>query len=144
MFSLSHLTIPCHFKFMLTEDIQLGYRIAKVGDKLIEESQNKHALRSRLCHELDGTLKAVVEPVQNFVTTLPERYNSAILTGDTASAMLSLLGYCIGWIHTGKELTSISKSYVNLIKRSVREFDQTIESPLALFTASNIFMSFPS
>lgn len=105
---------------MLTEDIQLGYRIAKVGDKLIEESQNKHALRSRLCHELDGTLKAVVEPVQNFVTTFPERYNSAILTGDTASAMLSLLGYCIAWIHTGKELTSISKSYVNLIKRSTK------------------------
>lgn len=57
--------------------MRLGYRIGKVCDYLIEESAHRDALRSRLTHELDGTLKVMVEPVQTALSVYPERYNSA-------------------------------------------------------------------
>jgi len=137
------------FKFSFTDDIKLGYRIGKVGESLIEESPNKHALRSRLCFELDGTLKALVEPAHCVVSLLPDRYNSAMvslffhvvfllwqlslliificltqlyykLAGDTGGAMLSLLSYCIGRLHIGSELMPLSKSFAACIKQTVR------------------------
>ena len=109
-------------KFSFTDDIELGYRVGKVGESLIEESPNRHALRSRLCLELDSTLKALVEPAQSVVAILPDRYNSAMLAGDMDSAMLSLLAHCIGTLHIGSELKSLSKSFVACIKQSVRLF----------------------
>lgn len=86
---------------------------------MIEKSQNMHALRSRLCFELDSTLKAVVEPMQSAVSECSSRHNSALLAGDITSSMMSLLAHCIGSLHIGMELTTLSKMFVNCIKRSV-------------------------
>jgi len=112
--------------FSFTDDIQLGYRIGKVGESFIEESPNRHALWSRLCFELDGNLKAMVEPMQSAVGNCPDRYNSAMLTGDIDSAMMSLLAHCIGSLHIGTELTSLSKLFVACIKQSTKYQQETV------------------
>jgi len=117
--------------FSFTDDIKLGYRIGKVGESFIEESRNRHALRSRLCFELDSTLKAVIEPMQPAVAQCPDRYDSAMLAGDVASAMLSLLAHCIGSLHIGVDLVSLSKSFVGCIKQSTK-FRQNFVQYLAM------------
>ena len=68
--------------FSFTEEVELGYRIGKIGESLISESKNRHALRSRLCFQLEGTLKVLVEPVQSVVPLFIELYNSAMQTGN--------------------------------------------------------------
>jgi len=106
--------------FSFTDNVELGYQIGKVGEFFIEESPNRHALRSRLSFELDGTLKAVVEPAQSVVALFHDRYDSAMLAGDVGGAMHSLLSYCLGKLHTGSELVSLSKFFVACIKQSTK------------------------
>jgi len=106
--------------FSFTDDTQLGYRIAKVCDALIEESPNRHALRSRLCRELDCTLKGMVEPQHSLLYILPDRYNSAMLTGDVASAMICRLAFCTQSFYAGQNLISLSRTFLACIKESVK------------------------
>ena len=81
-----------------------------------------HALRARLCFELEGNLKSMVEPAHSVMALLPDRYNSAMLAGDPGSAMLSLLCHCLGCLHIGTELALLWKQYTVCIKQSVRLF----------------------
>ena len=112
-------------KFAFKDDIELGYRIGKVGETLIDESPNMHALRSRLSHELDSNLKLVVEPIQTVVDNFPDRYNSAMMVGDVDMACLSLLAYCVGKLTVGENLFTLSKSYIACIKQSVSNVSAT-------------------
>ena len=106
-------------QFSFTDDAQLGYRIGKVGEQLIDDSPNRHALRSRLTHELDGTLKAFVEPVQSTMAAFADRHNSSVLAGDMDNAMLALVAYNIGSFHTGMSLASLPRTITSCIKQSV-------------------------
>lgn len=107
------------WKHSISDDIRLGYRIGKVGEALMEESPNRHALRSRLNHEMYGSLKSLVEPFQSAVNCFPDVYNSAMLAGDIGNAMFSLLGHCIGSLHGGLELASITRMFEKCIKQMV-------------------------
>ena len=109
-----------------------------MGESFIEESPNKHALRSRLCFELDSTLKAVVEPMQSAVANCPGNYDSAMLTGDIDSAMLSHVAHCIGSLHIGLELGTLSKSFVACIKQSVRMPHEHSGPTIVVFTPRNV------
>lgn len=129
-------------QFTFKDDVNLGYRIAKVCDRLIEESPNKHALRSRLCRELDCNLKAMVEPQHHVVPLLLERYNSAMLCGDVecgksmpfefcyysfsvthgpdeTKAMLNLAAYITGSLYTGESLLPLSQRFKSFLEQSV-------------------------
>ena len=92
-------------------------------DSLIEESPNRHALRSRLCREL--AWRSLVEPQQSMVPHFHDRYNSAMLTGDVESAMICLLTYCTASFYSGTNLASLSKTFRSCIKQSVRLFDDS-------------------
>lgn len=88
---------------------------------MIAHSKRQHALRSRLCIELEGTLKCMVEPVQSAVSLFPELYDSAMLTGNVALALTCRRLYCNGIFFTGKsDLMTCSKHLVKCIQQSVR------------------------
>ena len=117
--SITGLATAAFGLFTFKDDIELGYQIAKVCDTLIEESPNKHALRSRLCRELDCTLKAVVDPQQDVVPRLHDSYNSAMLAGDVETAMSCLSFFCTGSMYTGEELSSVCRKFKGCIERAV-------------------------
>ena len=98
--------------------MQLGYKIGEVGEALIEESPNKHSLRSRLCLELDGTLKAMIEEHDSLLAT-PDRYSSAMLIGDVGTALHCHRLYCVGSFMTGSPLISLSKHFITCIQQLV-------------------------
>ena len=51
-------------------------------ESLVEESDNKHALRSRLVLEISTSLRMAIEPVQSIVSeVLPSVHDSAIQVG---------------------------------------------------------------
>jgi len=122
--------------FSFTDEARLGYRIGKVGEELIQESPNRHALRSRLVHELDGTLKAFVEPVHSLNATFHDIYNSALMSGDIDCAMLSSVGYCVGLLHTGKSLAFLATSVTACIKQSIKYQQNT-----TLFLGMSVFLA---
>lgn len=106
--------------FLFAEDIQLASHIGKVSESLVEESPNKHALRSRLCKELVGTLKLITEPCHSVIASFPELYNSAMMAGDVENAMFCRGWYCGGSFYTGaSNLVSLSRHYVQCIKEAV-------------------------
>lgn len=47
---------------MYTEDSHLAYQVGKIGERLREDSPNKHALRSQLIREWDNSVKIMIEP----------------------------------------------------------------------------------
>mmetsp|Transcript_12564 Transcript_12564/g.27248 ORF Transcript_12564/g.27248 Transcript_12564/m.27248 type:complete len:1558 (+) Transcript_12564:111-4784(+) len=112
--------------FSFTDDEQLGYRIGKVGESLIEESPNRHALRSRLCLELDITLKILVEPVQSVISTLPDRYNSAMHAGDVGTALQCRRLYCNVSFFAGTDLTTTTKQFVTCIQQLIKYQQTTV------------------
>ncbi len=83
-------------------DIMTGYRIGKVAELLIEESQKKQILRSRLVTVWYGHSRMFVEPVQVSREKFIELYNQSMLCGDLENAMYSRLFYCKIGLHAGK------------------------------------------
>lgn len=132
-------------QFTFTDNIELGYRIGKVGDVLIEEHRNRHALRSRLCRELDCTLRAMVEPQHSLPPIFRDRYSSAMLAGDpevskllarkfcsflqtipttlslsNKSAIICLSAYCQACFYTGSmHLEALSKAFIVCLEQAV-------------------------
>ena len=87
---------------------------------LIEESSNKHALRSRLCVELYITMYCAMQPIQVVrYSILPSVYDSALHVGDTENAMNIGFHLCTISFFTGVDLKSLLKRYTNLMKAAV-------------------------
>lgn len=108
-----------HSLFNFTDAEQLGYRISKVGDALIEENSNRHALRSRLCFELDGTLKYLFEPMQSAIDVIPERYTSSMLAGDVGNALRCRVIHSQLGLIAGSPLKPLLKQVTLCIEQSV-------------------------
>ena len=138
--SITGLATAAFGLFTFKDDIELGYQIAKVCDTLIEESPNKHALRSRLCRELDSTLKGLVEPQQAVVPRLHDSYNSAMLAGDVETAMSCLSAFCTGSMYTGEELSSVCRKFKGCIEQAVSR--EILGSRLKVKLILTLFHSF--
>jgi len=86
---------------------------------LVEESPNKHALRSRLSNELVATLDAIVKPIQSVISRYPEMYKYSMLAGDVQSAVISRWHYCASrFVSGGVELFHLSKDFVLCIQEA--------------------------
>ena len=110
----------CILQFRFTEHVHLGYRIGKIGEALIEENSMKHLLWSQITLEL-GTLKMAIEPPQSVISVYPERYNSAMISGDVDSAMGVGVIFCIANFYLGlTDLNTASKHFVSIMKEALK------------------------
>jgi len=106
--------------FLFTENVRLASHIGKVSEFLVEESPNKHALRSRLCIELVVTLKSITEPWHSVMNLFPGLYNSAMISGDVENAIICRWAYCIGTFWgCAFDLLTVAKHYAKCIQDAV-------------------------
>ena len=96
-----------------------GYRIGKVGERLIQDRPSKHILQVQLCLELDCSLKPLVEPLKKVAELLPHRYESAMLVGDIRNALAYQFTYCVFQFFLGSQLNLVSKHLVMTIRELV-------------------------
>lgn len=89
-------------------DIMAGYRVGKVAESLIEESQSKQTLRNRLVTVWYGHSRMFVEPIQASREKFIELYNQSMLSGDLENAMYSRLFYCNIGLHIGEAASFLS------------------------------------
>ncbi|KAL7533852.1 hypothetical protein ACHAXR_005484 [Thalassiosira sp. AJA248-18] len=89
--SIIGLAMTGHSLFLFTDDMELAYRVGKVGEYLREESPNRHSIRSRLSLIWEGGLRAVMEPAQAIIAIYPSLYDSAMLVGDVVSLWCVIL-----------------------------------------------------
>lgn len=105
-----------------------------MADRLIEDSPIRHALEARLCHEIKGTARAVMEPLHSHHQQFPELYKSSILAGDMKSAVAIRWTFCSIGLIIGNELTSLSTQVKTCIQEAVSFHRQSL---LEHFAASS-------
>ena len=110
---------PLNQQFTFTEDYQLSFQIGKMCQLLINESQNRHALRSRVCHELLGTILVIMEPAQSVISCYPELSRSAMLAGDTGNAMIARWAHIAGGLSTGENIMLMMNSSEKFLQEAV-------------------------
>ncbi|KAL9184861.1 hypothetical protein ACHAXT_002638 [Thalassiosira profunda] len=103
---------------------QLAINLGKVSERLIAESPRKHALQTRLCHELMWTLRTMTEPMQSVVALYPDLYSSAIKCGQMDDAVLCRVAYCGGLYWTGANLEKVA-SHCELCIMESAHYHQT-------------------
>ena len=87
---------------------------------MIEESPQKHSLRSRLSRELVASVKTAKEPWQSVAALLPELRTSALMAGDVESAVFCQLSRCTSefWLRL-TDLVTVSKHLEMCIEEAV-------------------------
>ena len=109
--------------FSFTDDTkQLGHQIGKLGECLIKDSPNKHALQSRLSPVLEGYLKLMHEPFQSCLERCHALAHSGMIVGDLESAMNCSRLFCVAGFYIGSNLNSLSETSVNVLQQMVRIF----------------------
>ena len=97
-----------------------------MGEALIEDSPKKHALRSRLAHELTHAI-GLFEPLQKLTKSFyPDGYQSAMLTGDHATALMCKLLFCTGGLCFGAPLQTLTNHLISCIQQSLRYNQSTL------------------
>ena len=104
----------------IEEDIELACRIGTVSESLIDESPDRHRLRSRLCLQL-VFLTFFKGLASSMLPLFPELYHSAMMAGDLESAMMCQFnGLKVEFWTAAVDLASVSNHFVRFIKQAVR------------------------
>ena len=107
-------------QILFAEDIELACHVGTVGQTLIDESPDRHMLRSRLAREFQS-FRYFMGNALSMVPLFSELYHSAMMVGDVESAMnCQFQCWHLEFWTAAVDLNLVSNHIVRFIKEAVR------------------------